>query len=108
VRRRDFFAVAGSGLFVFFKADLDAFQERASFPAARPVPPTSTPTCTSAPMPGHLFCRQDRNGQGNMTALAQLLAEELDVPFDSVDMVMATPTAALTTWARSAPCPFAW
>src|ERR1035441_8513012 len=27
-------------------------------------------------------------GQGAMTALPQLLAEELDVPFDSVDMVM--------------------
>ena len=27
-------------------------------------------------------------GQGAMTALAQLLAEELDVPYDSVDMVM--------------------
>ena len=28
-------------------------------------------------------------GQGSETALAQLLAEELDVPFDSVDMVLA-------------------
>ncbi len=27
-------------------------------------------------------------GQGSMTALAQLLAEELDVRYDSVDMVM--------------------
>ena len=32
MRRRDFFAVAGGGLFVFFQADLDAFQEPARLP----------------------------------------------------------------------------
>jgi isoquinoline 1-oxidoreductase len=89
VRRRDFFAVAGSGLFVFFKADLDAFQEPARLPA-RQAGPTDFNAYLRIGADGRVACLVGKVelGQGAMTALPQLLAEELDVPFDSVDMVM--------------------
>jgi nicotinate dehydrogenase subunit B len=89
VRRRDFFAVAGSGLFVFFKADLDAFQEPARLPG-RQAGPTDFNAYLRIGADGRVTCLVGKVelGQGSMTALAQLLAEELDVPFDSVDMVM--------------------
>jgi isoquinoline 1-oxidoreductase len=89
VRRRDFFAVAGSGLFVFFNADLDAFQERGRFPG-RQAGPTDFNAYLRIGADGRVACFVGKieMGQGNMTALAQLLAEELDVLYDSVDMVM--------------------
>jgi isoquinoline 1-oxidoreductase len=89
VRRRDFFAVAGSGLFVFFNADLDAFQEPARLPG-RQAGPTDLNAYLRIGADGRVTCLVGKVelGQGSMTALAQLLAEELDVPFDSVDMVM--------------------
>jgi isoquinoline 1-oxidoreductase len=87
--RRGFFAVAGSGLFVFFKADLDAFQEPARLPG-RQAGPTDFNAYLRIGADGRVTCLAGKVelGQGAMTALAQLLAEELDVPFDSVDMVM--------------------
>ena len=89
MRRRDFFAVAGSGLFVFFKADLNAFQEPAQLPG-RQAGPTDFNAYLRIGADGRVTCLVGKVelGQGSMTALAQLLAEELDVPFDSVDMVM--------------------
>ena len=87
--RRGFFAVAGSGLFVFFRADLDAFQEPARFPG-RQAGPTDFNAYLHIGADGRVTCLVGKVelGQGAMTALAQLLAEELDVPYDSVDMVM--------------------
>jgi isoquinoline 1-oxidoreductase len=87
--RRGFFAVAGSGLFVFFRADLDAFQEPARLPG-RQAGPTDFNAYLRIGADGRVTCLVGKVelGQGAMTALAQLLAEELDVPFDSVDMVM--------------------
>ena len=86
--RRDFLA-AGTGLFVFCHAGpLDAQQpatgRQAAFvphrfqrlPAHRRRRPV---TC--------LVGKVDM-GQGEMTALAQCLADELDVAYDSVDMLM--------------------
>ena len=89
MRRRDFFAVAGSGLFVFFGVDLDAFQEPARLPG-RQAGPTDFNAYLRIGADGRVTCLVGKVelGQGAMTALAQLLAEELDVPFDSVDMVM--------------------
>ena len=87
--RRGFFAVAGSGLFVFFSADLDAFQEPARLPG-RQAGPTDFNAYLRIGADGRVTCLVGKVelGQGAMTALPQLLAEELDVPFDSVDMVM--------------------
>lgn len=87
--RRGFFAAAGSGLFVFFSADLDALQEPARFPG-RQAGPTDFNAYLRIGAEGRVTCLVGKieMGQGNMTALAQMLAEELDFPFDSIDMVM--------------------
>jgi nicotinate dehydrogenase subunit B len=89
--RRDFIvSLAGSGLVVLFRADpLLSFQEPERIPP-RPSYPTdfnaylrigadSRTTC---------FVGKVELGQGSKTALAQLCAEELDVAYGSVDMVM--------------------
>jgi nicotinate dehydrogenase subunit B len=90
VTRRRFLAVAGSGLFIFFCANpLEALQEptrlpgRPSYPtdfnAYLRIAPDSRVTC---------FVGKVELGQGSMTALPMLLAEELDVALPSVDIIM--------------------
>jgi nicotinate dehydrogenase subunit B len=88
--RRDFLALSGTGLFVFFQAEpLEAFQEPARLPA-RMGYPTDFNAYMRIGDDGRVTCFVGKVelGQGSMTALAQLLAEELDVKLDSVDMVM--------------------
>ena len=85
--RREFIKATGAGLFVFFAAgDLVLFSGEAD----------------SAPLPrdfnaflrigedGRVSCFTGKieMGQGIVTSLAQMLADELDVAFDAVDMVM--------------------
>jgi len=88
--RRDFLvSIAGSGLFVLFRLDPLLAQEPAHLPTRQ-----GYPTDFNA----YLRIGQDGRttslvgkvelGQGAMTSLAQLVAEELDVPFDSIDMVL--------------------
>ena len=90
ISRRGFLQMAGAGLFIFFVTDpTAAFQEPTRLPA-----PTSYPTDFNAYLriggDGRVTCFVGKveMGQGSKTALAQLLADELDVSFDSVDMVM--------------------
>ena len=88
--RRDVFALAGSGLFLFFQVEpLDAFQGRGQAPGM-PAGPADFNTYLRIAPDGRVTCFVGKieMGQGNMSALAQLLAEELDVAYDSVDMVM--------------------
>jgi isoquinoline 1-oxidoreductase len=88
--RRDVLALAGSGLFLFFNVEpLDAFQGRGQ-PPGMPAGPADFNTYLRIAPDGRVTCFTGKieMGQGNMTALAQLLAEELDVAYDSVDMVM--------------------
>ena len=88
--RREFVAAAGAGLFVFSPLEpAPAYQEPARLPSRQGYP---------ADFNAYLRIGADRRvtclvgkvelGQGAMTSLAQLLAEELDVAFESVDMVM--------------------
>jgi len=88
--RRDFFALTGSGLFVFFRVEpAEAFQEPAKLP---------TRQGPSSDFNAYLRIREDGRvtamagkvelGQGVTTSLAQMLAEELDVALDSVDMLL--------------------
>jgi isoquinoline 1-oxidoreductase len=86
--RRDF--LAGPGLFVFFRVGpLEAFQEPARLPGRQGYPSDFNAYLRIAAN-GRVTCLVGKVelGQGSKTALAQLLAEELDVALDSVDMVM--------------------
>ena len=86
--RRDFLAT-GTGLFVFSHAGpLDAQRPAASGP--RRGYPTDFNAYLRIGDDGRVTCLVGKveMGQGERTALAQCLAEELDVAYDSVDMVM--------------------
>jgi isoquinoline 1-oxidoreductase len=84
--RREFLKLLGPGVFVFFSLEeLSLEQQRAQrgypedFNAYLRIGEDGRVTC---------FSGKIEQGQGNTTALAQMLAEELEVPFDSVDMIM--------------------
>jgi isoquinoline 1-oxidoreductase len=90
VLRRDFLGLAGSGLFVFLRPEpLEAWQEPARLPT-RMAYPADFNAYLRIGGDGRVTCFVGKVelGQGAMTSLAQLLAEELDVAYDSVDMVM--------------------
>lgn len=98
INRREFLQGAGAGLFVFFSADpLAAWQERRHSPG-RPGYPTDFNAYLRIGENGRVGCFVGKVelGQGSKTALAQLLAEELDVAFEAVDMVMGD--TALCPW----------
>jgi len=80
--RRDF--LAGSGLFVLFPLEAE------SQGPARQGYPSDFNAYLKIGADGRVTCLVGKVelGQGSKTALAQLLAEELDVALDSVDMVM--------------------
>lgn len=87
--RREFLALAGSGLFVFFRVEpSEAFQEPQRLPA--PQYPGDFNAYLRIGGDGRVACFSGKveYGQGVMTSLAQVLAEELDVAFESVDMIM--------------------
>ncbi|MBI4874934.1 MAG: xanthine dehydrogenase family protein molybdopterin-binding subunit [Acidobacteria bacterium] len=77
--RREVLALAGSGLFVIFPAQPPRQGYPADFNAYLRIGADGRVTG---------FVGKVELGQGSKTALAQILAEELDVALDSVDMVM--------------------
>ncbi len=87
LERREFLKLAGGGLVVFFAVgDGLALQEGArggGYPddpnAYLKIGPDGRVTC---------FTGKIEMGQGIITSLAMMLAEELDVPLEAVDMVM--------------------
>ncbi|MCE5311077.1 MAG: molybdopterin-dependent oxidoreductase [Acidobacteriales bacterium] len=88
--RRDVLSLAQTGLFVFFPPEpLAAFQEPTRLPARQGYP-TDFNAYLRIGAEGRVTCLVGKVelGQGSKTALAQILAEELDVALDSVDMVM--------------------
>ena len=101
IDRRDFLKAFGGGIFILFGLDnLSALPEQrrgrgapADFNAFLRIAEDGTVTGYSG---------KTELGQGPTTSLAQLLADELDAPFDKVSMVWATPNFALTIWAPSA------
>jgi nicotinate dehydrogenase subunit B len=87
--RRDFLKLGGTGLVVlFWVGPLGAFQQ--PYSEAPPSTPTDFNAFLQIRPDGRVTCSVGRVelGQGPKTALAQLVAEELDVAFDSIDMVM--------------------
>jgi len=99
VRRRDFFKLLGGGLYVFFNIgtaiDLlasDADQRRRlpdDYNAFLLIHEDGTVSC---------FTGKIEMGQGIITSLAQMLADELDVAFNKVKMVMGD--TELCPWDR--------
>jgi nicotinate dehydrogenase subunit B len=84
--RREFLATAGAGLFVFFPL---AAQEPGRLPG-RMTGTSDLNAYLKIGADGKVsgFAGKVELGQGAMTSLAQLLAEELDVALDAVDMTL--------------------
>ena len=87
--RREF--LKATGLFVFVLADAPpARQEPARLPTGRQGYPTDFNAYLHIKADGRVTCLSGKveMGQGPSTSLAQLLAEELDVPLASVDVLL--------------------
>jgi nicotinate dehydrogenase subunit B len=89
LRRREFIGLAGSGLFVCFRVQAGQAQEPARLPTHATYP-TDFNAYLKIGEDGRVTCLVGKVelGQGAMTSLAQVLAEELEVPLDLVEMVM--------------------
>ncbi|MDE3164387.1 MAG: xanthine dehydrogenase family protein molybdopterin-binding subunit [Acidobacteriota bacterium] len=87
--RRDLARAAGGGLFVYFHAELLRAQEPAQIPG-RVALPSDFNAFLRIGEDGRVECLVGKVelGQGAMTSLAEVLAEELDAAYDTVDVVM--------------------
>jgi nicotinate dehydrogenase subunit B len=87
--RREFWRLTGGGLFVLFRTELVRAQEPAQI-RGREATPTDFNAFLKIGEDGRVQCLVGKVelGQGAMTSLAQVIAEELDVAYDSVDVVM--------------------
>ncbi len=89
VDRRDFIKIVGGGLFVLFTVgDTLAYMQQEQ--RRRGELPTDFNAFLRIDEKGIVTCFTGKieMGQGVITSLAQMLADELDVPFKSVNMVM--------------------
>jgi len=90
IKRRDFFKLLGGGIFIFFQPwdpfellDLQTQQRRSlpsDFNAFLQIAENGLVNC---------YTGKVELGQGAITSLAQIMADELEVPFDKVKMVMS-------------------
>jgi len=102
--RRDFLRISGSGIFIFFAegafGDISQQQRGRSYPS-------DFNAYLKIGDDGRvsLYCSKIEMGQGIITSMAQMLADELDVAIDSIDMVMGDtmlcPWDSGTTGSRS-------
>jgi nicotinate dehydrogenase subunit B len=91
VSRRGFMALAGPGLFVFFGVErANAYQQEPGRLPTRQAGPADFNAYLRIGADGRVTCFAGKVelGQGAKTVLAQILAEELDVAYDSVDVVL--------------------
>jgi isoquinoline 1-oxidoreductase len=91
VDRREFLKLTATGLLVLVAVDpAGAGQETARLPTGRAGYPTDVNAYLHIGPDGKVTCFVGKieMGQGAQTSLPQLLAEELDVPLSSVDVVM--------------------
>ena len=89
MKRRDFFKLLGGGIFIFFQPwdpselfDLQTQQRRSlptEFNAFLHIAEDGTVNC---------YTGKVELGQGTITTLAQIMADEIEVPFERVKMVM--------------------
>ena len=88
VSRREFLKITGSGIFIFMTiGDISLWAQQRS---GRPALPTDFNAFLRIGEDGRVSCFTGKieMGQGVITSLAQMLADELDVALESVDMVM--------------------
>ena len=87
--RRSFFKVFGGGIFIFFST-WDPMQVFAQQPPNRRTLPTDFNAFLRIAEDGSVsgFTGKIEMGQGPITSLCQMLADELDVAYDKVKMVM--------------------
>ena len=90
VSRRDMLALAGSGLFVLFSTEEAKASMQTEKIPERPTFPTDFNAYLRIAPDGKVtgFAGKIEMGQGSRTVLSQLIADELDVDYDSVEMVM--------------------
>lgn len=91
VTRRDFVRLTASGLLVLFAVDpAGAAQETERLQTGRQGYPADLNAYLHIGADGRVTCFTGKieMGQGPMTSLPQILAEELDVPLASVDIVL--------------------
>ena len=92
ISRRGFLALAGPGLCVFFRAEpVSAYQQEPGRLPMRQAGPTDFNAYLRIGADGRVTCFAGKVelGQGSMTVLPQILAEELDVAYESVDVVLS-------------------
>jgi isoquinoline 1-oxidoreductase len=104
ISRRNFLRISGTGLFIFFAPPVFSGNEN---PQNRRSYPTDFNAYLKIDENNRvsLICSKIEMGQGIYTSMAQMLAEELDVALDSIDMVMGDtslcPWDSGTTGSRS-------
>jgi nicotinate dehydrogenase subunit B len=97
--RREFFRLMGGGFFIFFTVGNALFTPaQAQHRGVRPGTSDDFNAFLRIGEDGRVSCFTGKieMGQGIITSLAQMLADELEVPLDSVDMVMGD--TALCPW----------
>ena len=90
IDRRDFFKRLGGGILIFLSLDLLLAQEEGGRFRGRPALPSDFNAFLKIGEDGRVTCYTGKieMGQGPITSLPQMLAEDLDVPLSSVDIVM--------------------
>jgi isoquinoline 1-oxidoreductase len=88
--RRQFLKAMGGGLIVFFSTDPSAQAQSRKGSSRSSLPSSDFNAYLQVKEDGRVACFTGKVelGQGIITSLAQMLAEELDLPLHSVDMVM--------------------
>jgi isoquinoline 1-oxidoreductase len=89
MKRRDFFKLLGGGIFIFFQP-WDPFELLAFQTQQRRSLPTEFNAFLQIAEDGSVNCYTGKieMGQGAITSLAQIMADEIEVPFERVKMVM--------------------
>ncbi len=89
ITRREFLKLAGAGVVIFFfHGRTEAQQEQGGRTSLRERAPADFNAFLRIGEDITCFTGKIEMGQGIVTSLAQMLAEELDVPLESVQMVM--------------------
>ena len=96
--RREFIKLLGGGIVIVVLGDFGIAQDASRERGARGSLPSDFNAFLRIGEDGRVTCFTGKieMGQGTMTSLPQMLAEELEVPLDSVDIVMGD--TALCPW----------